>query len=773
MVGIAHGQNPEVSQIGGSTLNSRAAPDALDAVTLQLHTPVDGSFAGYYMALEQGYYEEAGLKVTIRKLGDGERAVTLAQEGKVEFFTSGTGLLLRRLRGLPVVNLAVTLPYTRMRVVMRRDLGFNSPADLRGKRLGLSLGMMDLVSRDFLFRGGLSENDVQWVYGLSAEEGYRALVIGEVDAYVTSYPERVKQLDGPENLLRVVRPRDWGADFIGGCFGALESQVEQHPQRVKAFREATMRGWYFAATNIQHTLNVMETKHGVTRFETGIVLGRFRMDVINSMERAGGGWNGDIAPERWEGMAESIAEMGAISGEARGNLTGFNYTPPPKEWSKELWWLMGVLMGGLAVALGHVGWRWLLHRGVVARTSVLMDSEAQYRQLFTHGSLPVVLLDAETWMPLEFNPAALELLECSASEMLRMRLVDLEPSPSERGSAGGLRGSLETGRKPFETRLRLKSGRVLDVQVWGKKIDWGGEPVYELVLVDQGDRNGASGTHEASAPHGQLLADGIGAASLLVDGAGVIVEASRAACARLGYDHGALIGQPFSAVDRTWESSERSALLKRFEGGQSVMGWSVFRCADGSEFEAHARVVAMGDRIEPYRVVIIGMGATSVSDRASGVELAPWSDRVSKDSGEDAWSSRRSRDGLQPKVDEHRLFDRLAREGSDRGGDEFDLAVGVFLQPLVDLLVEVIQRVDSQLGVEGFNACGALPGDGGFARRGRLGGCRGRVGGGGGVGVAGLDFNGGVVEGDGFEWVGHRRAPVLKKRLPSYATSGG
>ncbi|PNW62434.1 UNVERIFIED_CONTAM: hypothetical protein BEN50_25260 [Euhalothece sp. KZN 001] len=70
---------------------------------------------------------------------------------------------------------------------------------------------------------------------------------------------------------------------------------------------------------------------------------------------------------------------------------------------------------------------------------------------------------------------------------------------------------------------------------------------------------------------------------------------------------------------------------------------------------------------------------------------------------------------LHPDVDAERLCEQLAAEGADGGGHELDLVLGVGVEPVVDLLVEVLHRVVAELGDEGLDVDRALTGDVGLS----------------------------------------------------------
>src|SRR5438105_8935727 len=83
------------------------AAAAADSLVLQLHGPAQFEFAGYYAALWQGFYKEAGLDIEIRPgAARGQQPIDPGRElveGRAQFGTGGTELVVRAAQGLPVM----------------------------------------------------------------------------------------------------------------------------------------------------------------------------------------------------------------------------------------------------------------------------------------------------------------------------------------------------------------------------------------------------------------------------------------------------------------------------------------------------------------------------------------------------------------------------------------------------------------------------------------------------------------------------------------------
>ncbi|NOQ82270.1 MAG: histidine kinase, partial [Methylophaga sp.] len=78
----------------------------LESVTLQLKWKPQFQFAGYYAALEQGFYEQEGLDVTIRPLSSERDIVSQVVSGEIEYAVGGSGILAHYANGSPIKALA-------------------------------------------------------------------------------------------------------------------------------------------------------------------------------------------------------------------------------------------------------------------------------------------------------------------------------------------------------------------------------------------------------------------------------------------------------------------------------------------------------------------------------------------------------------------------------------------------------------------------------------------------------------------------------------------
>jgi NitT/TauT family transport system substrate-binding protein len=111
---------------------------AADDVSLQLKWVTQAQFAGYYVALDKGFYSDEDLNVTIKPGGpDIAPAQVIAGGGADVVLDWMPSALASREKGLDLVNIAQPFKTSGMMLTCRKDAGISSPADFAGKTLGV------------------------------------------------------------------------------------------------------------------------------------------------------------------------------------------------------------------------------------------------------------------------------------------------------------------------------------------------------------------------------------------------------------------------------------------------------------------------------------------------------------------------------------------------------------------------------------------------------------------------------------------------------------
>ena len=111
---------------------------AADEVVLQLKWVTQAQFAGYFVALDKGFYEEEGLDVTIKPGGPDIAPTQVIAGGGADVIVEWMpAALAAREKGLPLVNIAQPFKSSGMMLTCRKDSGVATTDDFRGKTLGV------------------------------------------------------------------------------------------------------------------------------------------------------------------------------------------------------------------------------------------------------------------------------------------------------------------------------------------------------------------------------------------------------------------------------------------------------------------------------------------------------------------------------------------------------------------------------------------------------------------------------------------------------------
>ncbi|MDP2795207.1 MAG: ABC transporter substrate-binding protein [Sulfurisoma sp.] len=331
-----------VACLFGAGLALVAAPArALDAVTLQLKWMHAFQFAGYYAAKHKGYYREAGLEVRIDEALPGIDPVKIVLDGKAEFGVGTSALLLQRNAGKPVVTLAVIFQHSPYVLIARQQHAAQTIHDLVGKRVMLEPQADELLA--YLKAEGIPLERITQV-----EHSYdtQDLIDGKVDALAAYVINQPYYLDRAKVPYQIYTPRSAGIDFYGDNLFTTEQQLRDYPERVKAFRAASLRGWQYAMEHQEEIIDLILAEYSQRNrrdyhlFEVKQMIPLIRPELIEI---------GYMYPGRWRHMADTYADIGMLP---RGfSLDGFLYDPNPE---LDLAWLYRSLAGVLLL-LGVVG----------------------------------------------------------------------------------------------------------------------------------------------------------------------------------------------------------------------------------------------------------------------------------------------------------------------------------------------------------------------------------------------------------------------------------
>jgi NitT/TauT family transport system substrate-binding protein len=225
-------------------------------VTLQLKWVTQAQFAGYYVAKEKGFYDEADLDVTIKPGGpDVAPAQVLAGGGADVIIDWMPSALAAREKGLPLVNIAQPFAQSGLMLTCRKETGIKSPADFKGKTLGVWFSGNEYPFLSWMSKLGLkTDGGPDGVTVVKQGFNVDPLIQKQADCISTmTYNEYGQVLDAglkAEDLV-VFKYADQGVATLEDGLYALQSTLDEpaNVDKLARFVGASMKGWAYAAAN--------------------------------------------------------------------------------------------------------------------------------------------------------------------------------------------------------------------------------------------------------------------------------------------------------------------------------------------------------------------------------------------------------------------------------------------------------------------------------------------------------------------------------------------
>ncbi len=294
--------------LAASALSARPdTPGKPDAVTIQLKWTHQFQFAGYYAALEKGFYAEEGLNIIIKERHKTKDPVDCVLDGEAEYGVYDTSLLLYRAEGKPVVLLAQIFQHSPHIFVSKKGSGIMSPYEMKGKKV-----MYPVKSRDNApLLAMLTETlgDISQIISVPQSFNYEDFISGEVDvttAYITIGPHYYRQRGIPVNIIN---PQSYGIDFYGDNLFTTEKEINKHPERVNKIIRATLRGWTYALEHKDEIIKIMFNKYypkanrETLSFEANMTEMMILPDLIPM---------GEVNPNRYQRIADTYKRLGIM-----------------------------------------------------------------------------------------------------------------------------------------------------------------------------------------------------------------------------------------------------------------------------------------------------------------------------------------------------------------------------------------------------------------------------------------------------------------------------
>ncbi|MER1998494.1 MAG: ABC transporter substrate-binding protein [Lysinibacillus sp.] len=287
----------------------------LTPVTLQLKWVPQAQFAGYFVALEKGYYKDAGLDVTIAPGGPDIVPEQQVANGTAQIGVNWVASLLPHIeQGMPLVEIAQIYQKSGLQLVTMKDSGIASAADLKGKKVGNWMGGNEFEILALFDKYDLDPNkDLEFIKQAFTMDQFLA---GELDAAsVMTYNEYhvVLQSGVDASELNVIDMNEEGVAMLEDNLFANSEWLAENKEVAAAFVEASIKGWQDAIADPAAAVDMVmaQVEEGSTTKEHQLVM----MEEVAKLV-APEGFDvaniGVIDPEMFQQTADIALKYGVI-----------------------------------------------------------------------------------------------------------------------------------------------------------------------------------------------------------------------------------------------------------------------------------------------------------------------------------------------------------------------------------------------------------------------------------------------------------------------------
>ncbi len=279
----------------------------LTPVRVELDWIANAQFAGLLLAVERGWYREAGLDVTIAPVNQETMQTiepVLAAKGISVGVADGSALLRARAGGAPVQAFATMFQASPIGIVTLESRGFTSIAELKGKRIGIHAYNRPQLAK-MLASAGLTLDDVEPVV---LGNDHESLPAGKVDAQVAYVIDEKVAFETAGHPVRAFYGHEHGYRTYAQVYFTTEAVRAAHAPVLEAFLAASNRGWRAATADPRAAAELIVAKHQPD-LSVAYQEGSLRLIAGLLEVESGGGSMGRMRRETWLGTPDATPEL--------------------------------------------------------------------------------------------------------------------------------------------------------------------------------------------------------------------------------------------------------------------------------------------------------------------------------------------------------------------------------------------------------------------------------------------------------------------------------
>ena len=393
--------------------------DEVQKVTLQLNWKHQFEFAGYYAAIEKGFYRDAGIKAELLEANEGQNPNDAVLEGKADFGISTSDVLLLRSKHKNVVVLASIFQYSPMVLLSLEKSKILHANDLIGKKIAIEPNSGEMVA--YLNEEGVSINHCTIV---PPTFDLKQLIDGDVDAFTASSTIEPFMLEEAGIPYSVLAPQMSGIDFYGDVLFTTTELITKSPDLVKKFREASLKGWQYALENQKELIDLIYGKYSQRHNIKFLIHESQHMNSLIMKDVVDIGYSD---PERWRHILNIYQKINLV--DKNQTIEGLLYSdyfgvPLHIPWNIVLPFLLIILV---ITSVSYVYYEKSRKLKIEIRSRIkmqhkLIESEELYRSLMATSPDTIIITDLDGTIRF-VSPIVFKMFGYKESDVLNQHLL--------------------------------------------------------------------------------------------------------------------------------------------------------------------------------------------------------------------------------------------------------------------------------------------------------------------------------------------------------------
>lgn len=279
----------------------------LEKVNIQFQWKHQYQYAGFYAAVEKGFYKDIGLEVELKEWNYNVDIVNDLNSGKTTFAAVGSSDILGGIfNGTSLTIISSYLRRTPLALAVKPDIYF--PSDLKGKKvMGVENDLRGAVFYNVWKDANMKVEDFQIIpHSFTLDE----FIKGEVDAVEIYVTDQLYELASKNVRFNIIDNNNFATEFYDLMLVTSSKLSKENPVLVQKFKEATNKGWRYAFENKEEILDLILKKYNTqnkTREALSFEESRLKHLMLSSNSKIG-----EVEVEKLKEIAQVYLDMGII-----------------------------------------------------------------------------------------------------------------------------------------------------------------------------------------------------------------------------------------------------------------------------------------------------------------------------------------------------------------------------------------------------------------------------------------------------------------------------